>query len=223
MRADQTMAVRTGPQTQSRETRAVAPPREIPFDHVLRFALDGKPAQRNQKVVNVSIEGTWILTAISWSFVPAVAKLQTLVNGVRSLWGKADLTDAELKDSHVALIRKTVTRVMGRSSVEPAFNNAITYMLEMFLLSQLDSSLHTFGFFYSLVDTGSGRELQDDRVYSAAGLGRGDGERPFYTLPRPMVFAPRSTLRVEIEEVFDLDLAQGGELNMVMHGYKVLP
>ena len=56
-------------------------------------------------------------------------------------------------------------------------------------------------FKYSIVDSGSGRELQNRPIHNIAGLGEPNGDRPFRPLPKPMVFMPRSTIRIEVEEI----------------------
>jgi len=72
-------------------------------------------------------------------------------------------------------------------------------------------------FRYAIADTGTGRELQNQRLFNVAGLGIADGDRPFKRLARPMVFVPRSTIRVEVEEVFGR-----GAVFIVFQGYKLL-
>ena len=76
-----------------------------------------------------------------------------------------------------------------------------------------------FSFLLSIVDTASGRELQNEPVHSVATLGRADGRRPFKTLPQPMVFMPRSTIRLQVEE---RTAGVKGQLTITLHGYKVL-
>lgn len=80
-------------------------------------------------------------------------------------------------------------------------------------------------FKYSIVDSGSGRELQNRPIHNIAGLGEPNGERPFRVLAKPMVFMPRSTVRIEVEEVTGSDVdatVVGAELFIVLHGYKML-
>jgi hypothetical protein len=77
-------------------------------------------------------------------------------------------------------------------------------------------------FKYSIVDSGSGRELQNRPIHNIAGLGEPNGNRPFRTLAKPMVFMPRSVIRVEVEEVSEEDIHEGAELFIVLHGYKML-
>ncbi len=87
-------------------------------------------------------------------------------------------------------------------------------------------------FKYSIVDSGSGRELQNQPIHNIAGLGEATGERPFRPLSKPMLFMPRSTVRIEVEEIsvgrmygYEDEVTKqrvGAELFIVLHGYKVL-
>lgn len=72
-------------------------------------------------------------------------------------------------------------------------------------------------FRYVIFDGGRGRELQNQPIHNLAGLGSADGQRPFKRLARPLVFLPRSTIRVRVEERFGR-----GTLHVVFQGYKVL-
>jgi hypothetical protein len=73
-------------------------------------------------------------------------------------------------------------------------------------------------FKYALFDQGSGREFQSEPILNIAGLGSPDGKRPFRYLARPIEFAPRSTIRLQITEVS----AFQGELHVTLQGYKTL-
>ncbi|HJZ96858.1 MAG TPA: hypothetical protein VKE70_10120, partial [Candidatus Solibacter sp.] len=72
-------------------------------------------------------------------------------------------------------------------------------------------------FLYSIIDTGAGRELQSQRTFNVASLGIANGDRPFKVFHKPMTFLPRSTIRVQVEEVFGR-----GRLFLVFQGYKIL-
>jgi hypothetical protein len=72
-------------------------------------------------------------------------------------------------------------------------------------------------FRYTIFDGGTGRELQNQPLNNIAGLGIATGERPFKKFARPMIFLPRSTIRVTVEERFGR-----GRLFFVFQGYKVL-
>jgi len=73
-------------------------------------------------------------------------------------------------------------------------------------------------FLYALFDEGSGREFQSEPLLNTAGLGISNGDRPFRYFARPITFAPRSAIRLEITEKSDFQ----GELHVSLHGYKVL-
>lgn len=92
-----------------------------------------------------------------------------------------------------------------------------SYLLQLLVIRLLGVE-----FKYSIIDSASGRELQNIPLHSLAGLGRGDGHRPFRPMAKPMLFLPRSTIRIEIEEISDGPLYKGAELFIVLHGYKIL-
>ena len=50
-------------------------------------------------------------------------------------------------------------------------------------------------FLFSIVDSTTGREFQDEPMHNLASLGKSNGERPFRLLRAAADFAPRSTLR----------------------------
>ena len=77
-------------------------------------------------------------------------------------------------------------------------------------------------FTYSIVDSGSGRELQNRPIHNIAGLGEATGRRPFRLLAKPMLFMPRSTIRIEVEEISEEAVHKNAELFIVFHGYKIL-
>src|SRR5207253_4746765 len=70
-----------------------------------------------------------------------------------------------------------------------------------------------------LVDSGTGREFQDQAAHNLASLGKSNGERPFRLLAQPFYFAPRSTLRLQVTERSE---GVRGTLFIVLYGYKLL-
>ena len=83
-----------------------------------------------------------------------------------------------------------------------------------------ESVLLRFGgvhFLYTIVDSGSGRELQNKSVHNIAGLGTADGDRPFRPFARPVPFVPRSTIRIEIEEMSAGPFFKDGTRFIVLH------
>lgn len=73
-------------------------------------------------------------------------------------------------------------------------------------------------FRYALFDDATGREFQSQPILNTAGLGAANGDRPFRYFARPVAFAPRSTIRLEITEESEF----AGELHVALQGYKVL-
>ena len=72
-------------------------------------------------------------------------------------------------------------------------------------------------FLYTITDSGTGRDLQNRPLSNVAGLGIANGDRPFRVLHKPMMFLPRSTIRVQVREIFGR-----GRLFIVFQGYKIL-
>lgn len=167
--------------------------KEIPYDYVATFVLDGSPGRRVQDVITISTEGTFVAVSVGCSFVPAREAL--LAPGT---------VPAPLDASISALFAADAGR---------AFRDLATGLLLR------HGGVH---FLYSIVDSGSGRELQNKAIHSVAGLGAADGERPFRPFARPVPFVPRSTIRIEVEELSDGPLFRGGTLYLVLHGYKRL-
>lgn len=107
-----------------------------------------------------------------------------------------------------------VAVAIGYSFIPPRPNPVI-------ILSSTDDD-RVIDFKYSIVDSGSGRELQNRPIHNIAGLGEASGKRPFRPLAKPMLFMPRSTIRIEVEEISEGTIYVGAELFIVLHGYKIL-
>lgn len=147
-----------------------------------------------QDVINISVEGGFVAVAIGYSFIPA--KLQTSEMQVKSMPGP---------------VGQLITSILALKNHDPR-------MLAQCLLVRLCG----IDFKYSIIDSGSGRELQNLPIHNIAGLGEATGERPFRPLAKPMLFMPRSTIRIEVEEISEGLIYVGAELFIVLHGYKVL-
>jgi hypothetical protein len=143
---------------------AASTTKEIPYDYVAKFTLQGIRGNRVQDVINISIEGAFVAATIGYSFIPPPRPNEgpTIVNDKR------------------------------------------------------------IDFTYSIVDSGSGRELQNKPIHNIAGLGEATGRRPFRPLAKPMLFMPRSTIRIEVEEISEEAIHKNAELFIVLHGYKIL-
>ena len=190
---------------------AVAPTaKEIPYDYVAKFKLRGEPGNRVQDVINISIEGGFVAVAIGYSFIPA--KLATISASPIILALPPPPTDG---------VGWLVTNLILPVVDDPR-------MIAQCLLVRLCG----IDFKYSIIDSGSGRELQNQPIHNIAGLGEATGERPFRPLAKPMLFMPRSTIRIEVEEISEGPIygyedkvtkqRVGAELFIVLHGYKIL-
>jgi len=166
--------------------------KEIPYDYVATFKLNGKRGERTQDVITISTEGTFVAVSVGYSFVPA---------------------DAAVKVPTIpAPVQATFNEMFGGRAQE-----AFKILAEGALLKAAGIQ-----FLYTIVDSGSGRELQNKPVHSIAGLGAADGDRPFRPFARPVQFVPRATIRIEVEELSAGPLFAGGTLFIVLHGYKRL-
>jgi hypothetical protein len=74
-------------------------------------------------------------------------------------------------------------------------------------------------FLYSFDIGSTGREYQNKPIHNIAGLGIANGDRPSRPFAKPMVFEPRSSIRLQIEE---LSTGTAGTLFIVLQGYKIL-
>lgn len=189
--------------------------KEIPYDYVAKFTLRGQRGNRVQDVINISVEGAYVAVAIGYSFIPAKLPPQ------ESPRVESDIEVMSSTHPANTIVEWLQTSLIGSAVDDPRR-----------LVRCLVSRLCGIDFKYSIVDSGSGRELQNQPIHNIAGLGEPTGDRPFRPFAKPMLFLPRSTIRIEIEEISegplfgydDLDTGQriGAELFIVLHGYKVL-
>ena len=179
---------------------AAAPPKEIPYDHVATFSLLGLRGNRVQDVINVSIDGAFVAVAIGYSFIPPVLELPAPPPPNKST---DPLTPTEAVANWLLTIFEDEPTAPGALAQSLARRCGIEFK-------------------YSVVDSGSGRELQNKPIHSIAGLGEPTGQRPFRPLAKPMLFVPRSTIRVEVEEISEGFFYVGAQLFIVLHGYKIL-
>jgi len=193
--------------------------REIPYDYVAQFILEGIRGKRKQDVINISVEGAFVATSIGYSFIPK--PLADQKGQIRSL-GTSVLSSSstlQFPATLVEVIADVITKSMiGAATADPndtrvSLANSFVCLLKRFCGIE---------FQYSIVDSGTGRELQNQPIHNIAGLGSAEGRRPFRPFPKPMTFLPRSTIRIEVEEISEGSLYAGAELQIVFHGYKVL-
>jgi hypothetical protein len=174
--------------------------KEIPYDHVAVFSLLGKPGNRIPDVITISIEAAFVAVAMGYSFIPAPLLLPV----------PPPPTVASVTPQSEALANWLLTVMQN----QPA--------LSTMLVSSLLTRVCGIEFKYSFLDAGTGRELQSRPIHNIAGLGESTGQRPFRPFAKPMLFMPRSNIRIEVEEISAGPIYEGAQLYIVLHGYKVL-
>lgn len=191
--------------------------KEIPYDYVATFTLEGRRGNRLQDVINISVEGAFVAVTIGYSFVPKAGTPEVDVI-LRNAAGAA-----------AAAVNSTTITGRVLSIIQPFLSpfqlvrgQPLPFIAPEEVAQCLAMRLCGIHFKYSIIDSGSGRELQNKPIHNIAGLGEASGDRPFRNLAKPMLFQPRSTIRVEIEEISAGQLYAGAELYFVLHGYKML-
>jgi hypothetical protein len=203
--------------------------RVIPFDYVARFALAGRPGNRLEDEVAVNVEGGFVATAVGYGLEVDERRvpLSTAVRAAGLPAATLDAKNDQVKLGALPLRVFPPSALADGIRIRPQFirmafdNNArLATALPVELLDHLFERLNRpqdVAFRYAMFDTGRGHDLQNRPLFNVAGLGIADGDRPFKRLARPMLFLPRSTIRVEIEERFGR-----GTLFLVLQGYKIL-
>ena len=199
--------------------------KEIPYDYVATFRLTGKSGERVQDVINTSVDGAFVAVAIGYSFIPAtLPALPALPDPPEPEPPPIESPPIEIEgtgDGESGGGRQyssTVVNWLLADLFSPAVANTQTQRLLHVVLGRLCG----IDFKYSIVDSAVGRELQNKPIHNIAGLGEVTGRRPFRPMAKPMLFMPRSTIRIEIEEISAGPLYTGAELQIVLHGYKIL-
>jgi hypothetical protein len=197
----------------------------VPFDYVSTLDLKGRPENIEEDEVPVNVDGGYLTLAIGYSLDPGDASVEvdlteaTVRDDAEQPTGFADLARIRLKDI------KPARALLDGIRIDPirlilAFANAGLATLPLATAGRMLQRLNAADdvrFLYSIVDSGTGRELQNQPVHSVAGLGIANGERPFRVLHKPMTFLPRSTIRVQVREI-----SGRGRLFIVFQGYKML-
>jgi hypothetical protein len=191
--------------------------RVIPYEYVADFTLKGDPGNLIQDVINVSVEGVFVATSIGYGLAEERAEAINLIDAPATL---GEVTLANLPPDVLIEGFRLNPNLRALVLLNGGLNSGLPMSQELRQrLFQRLRPVDNFSFLLSLVDTGTGRELQNKPVHSLATLGRADGRRPFKMLPQPIVFLPRSTIRLQVEE-----RTQGvtGRLFITLQGYKVL-
>jgi hypothetical protein len=222
-------------------------PRATPFDYAFRYQLLGQPGKVSNSTVTISVEATFTAVSIGYGVVPKVQPIifglpppPQIVGAINNVPAPPTLSSVSLgaivSSLEIALANTSRT-LSGETGPEAVFRNGIKLNPEVAelalqnggnsplrndilarLFQVVSSSSELVQFKYALFDDGSGREFQSEPILNIAGLGSASGERPFRYFAQPIIFKPKSTIRMEVTEVSDFT----GELHVSLHGYKVL-
>lgn len=186
----------------------------VPFDYVSTLDLKGKPGNIEEDEVPVNIDGGYVALAIGYSLDAQDTRIE--VNNDSDTIPLGSLKLSDIKPAQVLFDGFRIDPIR----LQLAFTNVGLSTLpadtakRMFQRLNLASDVR---FLYSILDSGTGRELQNQPVHNVAGLGIANGDRPFRVLAQPMMFLPRSTIRVQVREI-----SGRGRLFIVFQGYKLL-
>jgi hypothetical protein len=186
----------------------------VPYDYGVRFELDGQPGNLHEEVLATAPDGAFVATAVGYGFAEARDRPLALQ---RAGGQPLDPTAVTLADIPLAALIEgfRLTPRLG----EPTFTLGAPVAP-----AQLDQMLRHVkppaqpSFLFSIIDTATGRELQDEPTHSLASLGAATGKRPFRRLARPISFLPRSSLRVQ---VIEQSAGSRGTLFIVFYGYRL--
>lgn len=199
--------------------------RILPFDYVARLELSGTPKNIVQTEVPINVEGGFVTTALGYGLAVEQREIpiqvpDNITTTDSSGRKKFDLSRLPLRVFSLGSftagfrIRPNFLRVAFGDNGDPA--TAVPLSLADSLFESLNRP-EDVAFRYSIFDSGTGRDLQNQPINNIAGLGIANGDRPFKKFARPMIFYPRSTIRITVEEHFGR-----GTLFLVFQGYKAL-
>jgi hypothetical protein len=211
----------------------VQPGTVIPYDAAARLELIGEPGNVLQSVINIDPDAVFVAAAIGYGFLEKRAA-PLILNIISAPPPDRTPASLQLRDLPLGALvegfrvhpRSETLVFEGDVADDPATAPANwQYSDQAIPLELLNKAFefirppHNISFLFSMVDSSSGREMQDEPVHNIASLGNTTGERPFRRLARPLAFMPRSTIRMQvIERTPDVQ----GSLFIVLYGYKII-
>jgi hypothetical protein len=194
--------------------------RVIPFDYVTTFQLTGRPQNQLESEVTVNAEGGFVATSIGYGLLVEEREVAIDKGRLSGIGGRFSLASVKLRFFAESALRDGIRIRADRVRLAFNDNGNLADGLPFEMADELFERLNRpedVSFRYTIFDSGRGRELQNQPLHNVAGLGIADGDRPFKKLARSMIFQPRSTIRVRVEERFGR-----GTLFIVLQGYKFL-
>jgi hypothetical protein len=218
---------------------AVTPAAIVPFDFVATFDLNGRPGDVHEDVINIMPDGAFVAVAVSYGLDEDRSRPMSpeRFDGARDTETGVVMGDVRLGElSENALLDGVRINPVFEPSVRQgngsSFSQEVVARDRLFQLvggvrqpprgaAVLEELVQPsdISFYFSIVDTATGRELQERPIHNLASLGRSDGDRPFRPLARPLSFQPRSTLRVQVVED---SVGVRGRLFVVLSGFALL-
>ena len=172
--------------------------RRVPYDYVAVFRLTGRRGNVVTTALNVNADAKFICTSLGYSLEePEAPPPSPGVVFLSPTLGIANFLRGDLRTSATSLNRGLQAEQLAALQTQNIRDN--------------------LSFKYAIVDKGSGRELQNTPIHNMAGLGRADGERPFRELAVPYVFAPNSSISIDLYEIVTI---LGGTIHLDFQGYK---
>jgi hypothetical protein len=202
----------------------------IPYDYAATFVLTGRPGNVVQDVINISPEGTFVAVAIGYGLEEERGRpiqVRFLGGPPPAVMLPGDITLGNIPTEALIegfRVNPRFAPMVFRTEPAEEFSDQV---VSVGLVSPSNQQPGLFerlkapeeiSFLFSIVDSASGRELQDEPIHNIASLGKSNGERPFRLLAQPLSFLPRSTMRLQI-----IERSEGvrGTLFIVLYGYKM--
>lgn len=212
-------------------TQIGSPGSVLPYDYGAKFQLTGVPGNTIEDVINITPEAAFVATAIGYGLLedrgrPLLLPRPGFPTTIPVIFKPGDLTLDHFPPEALVEGFRVEPRMVPLVFAEQPPGSGQLHFSDQDLpagdwgrVFQRVKATNEVSFFFSIVDSASGRELQDIPTHSLASLGTSSGERPFRALARPVFFMPRSTVRVQVIEASE---GVRGELYIVLFGYKVL-
>jgi hypothetical protein len=224
------------PGLRSREARGLGEAAHLPFVYAVQLPLRGEPGRVVEGVIATGADSGFMATSISYGFEQQrgqdISVTPLAVNNAQSVPSlvlgqfpvAALLRGVRLNPRYLATLLNTDPALVGMPGILAAERGLSDQPFGQDFLAR--AAFETVAppaqvqFRMSLIDTGSGRELQDQPVHSLASLGDAGGKRPFRHFAQPFFLERRSTLRVQVIEE---SAGTAGTLFVALHGFRALP
>ena len=200
----------------------------IPYDYAATFVLTGRPGNVVQDVINISPEGGFVAVAIGYGLEEERGRSIQVDDDAAAGVLPGDITLGNIPAEALIegfRVNPRFAPIIFRTepaeefSDQPVSESLVSPSNQQPGLFERLKAPEDISFLFSIVDSASGRELQDEPIHNLASLGKSNGERPFRLLAHPLSFLPRSTMRLQI-----IERSEGvrGTLFIVLYGYKML-